>query len=199
MTSRSVAKSVTASEDGMRGQSSGGSAVATLDFAGIWLRIAEWNDKYVTGMGVEHGVTTQDFGVPVIKVEGVMGSYDHWEDPSSEVSVVVKSDIVEILTDVRRVSDGKRVCPWGRGRFGWRGSRSLRFEIYVRRSQGRDNGSRSRMILFHISWFWFPSHKCSSQAPVMQIPPESSCWSDCRLPLGGIHTCTCWSLSEPGF
>ena len=45
MTLRSVAKSVAVSEDGMRGQPFGDSAVSRFDLANIWLNTGEWNDK----------------------------------------------------------------------------------------------------------------------------------------------------------
>jgi len=34
---------------------------------------------------------------------------------------------------------------------------------------------RSRIILFHIGWFWFPGRERPNKAPVMQLPPESLC------------------------
>jgi len=46
----SVEKSVAVSEDGMRGQPLGDSAVARLDFANIWLSTAEWNDRVLAWM-----------------------------------------------------------------------------------------------------------------------------------------------------
>jgi len=42
---KSVAKSVAASEDGMRGHPLGDSAVARFDFANIWLSTGEWSDR----------------------------------------------------------------------------------------------------------------------------------------------------------
>jgi len=45
MTLRSVAKSAPVSEDTIRGQPFGDSAVARFDFANTWLSTEEWNDK----------------------------------------------------------------------------------------------------------------------------------------------------------
>jgi len=86
----------------MRGQQLGGSVVARFNFAGIRLSTAERNDKVRTWRGRRTGVAIRDFDVPVTKVEGVMGNYGHGGvvgDLSSEVSLIVKPDRVEILAD----------------------------------------------------------------------------------------------------
>ena len=83
----------------------------------------------------EQGASTQHFHVPILEVEGAMGGYGHGVDGSLVIGSICNGEVGQSGdADGRGLGGGGfRGCFSLRSgdRFGRRGSRNLRFDVYV--------------------------------------------------------------------